>query len=153
MNLPPNDWTRVREHYKFMNQRILSMASNEWAIDAYSWEDAGIRLTPIESWVWGDIRAENMVMYPQYPIGGVFVDFGNPVAKVAIECDGRDYHQDKAKDKDRDDHLAELGWTVYRLTGTECREDSDPDTGEPGTAGRLMKIISRNHKVKRGVNE
>jgi hypothetical protein len=33
-----------------------------------------------------------LVLYPQYPVGRYFVDFGNPVHKVAIECDGARWH-------------------------------------------------------------
>lgn len=150
MNLPTNDWKRVREHYKTMTPRILAGVSNEWATDAYAWENAGIRMTPIESWLWADIREANVVMYPQYPVGGVFVDFGNPMAKVAIECDGRDYHQDKAKDKARDDRLAAMGWTVYRLTGSECRQDFNEETMTSGAARKLVDFIARNHRVQRG---
>lgn len=145
-----NDWNRVRKHYARHHAAIMAESGDEWGIDAYAWEDAGIRMTPIESWLWGDIRAANMVMYPQYPVNGVFVDFGNPRAKVAIECDGKEFHTDKAKDAARDRDLEKLGWTVYRLTGAQCREDSDPDTGAPGYAGRIIAMIAQNHRVQRG---
>nr|WP_279091359.1 DUF559 domain-containing protein [Comamonas thiooxydans] len=150
MNLPTNDWKRVREHYAALTPRILAEASNEWATDAYAWENAGIRMTPIESWLWADIRDANVVMYPQYPVNGVFVDFANPRAKVAIECDGRDYHLDKAKDRARDDALAAVGWTVYRLTGSECRQDFNEESRTAGAARRLVDLIARNHRVQRG---
>lgn len=147
--LTPNDWTKIRAHYARALPLILAGKSNEWAIDAYAWEGAGIRMTPIEAWLWSDLRAADVVMYPQFPVGGMFVDFGNPVAKVAIECDGRAYHQDKAKDADRDAKLAALGWTVYRLTGSECRQDFDEETRTAGAARELVDSIARRHAVQR----
>ncbi len=148
--LLPNDWTRVRAHYARVLPLILAEKSNEWAIDAYAWEGAGIRMTPIEEWLWADLRAADVVMYPQLPVDGVFVDFGNPVAKVAIECDGQAYHRDKAKDAVRDTKLASLGWTVYRLTGSECRRDFNEETRTDGAARTLIDLVARQHAVQRG---
>ena len=98
----------------------------------YSWESTGLQMTPIEAWLWGDIRCVGSVLYPQYPVGGFFVDFGNPVAKVAVECDGHDFHLDKAKDDRRDAALRALGWTVYRFTGSECKEDTSEHYDDNG---------------------
>lgn len=150
MHLPSNDWRRIRAHYAALTPRILNEASNEWAIDAYAWDNGMISMTPIEYWLWGDIREAGLVMYPQYPVSGVFVDFANPRAKVAIECDGREFHKDKAKDQRRDEGLQALGWTVYRITGSECRQDFNEETMTPGAARRLVDMIARNHRVQRG---
>lgn len=35
-------------------------------------------MTPIERWLWADIRHADAVFYPQYPVGNFFVDFANP---------------------------------------------------------------------------
>lgn len=148
--LPSNDWQRIRAHYAALTPRILAEASNEWATDAYAWDNGMIRMTPIESWLWADIREANLVMYPQYPVNGVFVDFANPRAKVAIECDGRDFHLDKAKDQRRDKGLQVMGWTIYRITGSECREEFDENTRSSGAGRRLVDMIARNHRVQRG---
>lgn len=75
--------------------------------------------TPIENCVWNDIRSTGIPFMPQYPVGNYFLDFADPIKKIAIECDGKEFH-DKQKDKMRDAELSRLGWTVYRLTGGEC---------------------------------
>lgn len=149
MNLPTNDWNRIRQHYAGAMDLILAEQPNEWAIDAYAWEDAGIHMTPIEVWLWADIRQAGVVMYPQFPVAGFFVDFGNPRAKVAIECDGRDYHLDKQKDIARDRVLEGMGWTVYRLTGSECRQEFDDRYRIESPGQRLMQRIADNHRVQR----
>lgn len=75
--------------------------------------------TPIEWEAWISILAKGgMVFYPQYPVLNYFLDFGNPHKKIAIELDGKDYH-DRKRDLVRDKRLKESGWTVYRITGSE----------------------------------
>lgn len=85
--------------------------------------EAGLwdHLTPIEEWLWQDIRsAGHMPMVMQYPVGPYFLDFANPRLKVAIEADGKAFH-DPAKDALRDAKLwNEFGWKVYRVSGREC---------------------------------
>lgn len=151
MKFIPNNWSAIRAHYAYHSPRILAAPKNEWAGDAYDWDDGQgiIYMTPIEAWLWGDIRAYDLVLYPQYPVGRFFVDFANPVAKVAIECDGAAYHQDKAKDAVRDRELLDLNWTVYRITGSDCRTECDEETGEPGNAGRFIRAIGDSHGIRR----
>lgn len=144
-----NQWEAAKWFYDRHRHFILEEARNEWAIDPYAWSPY-IRLTPIEEWLWGDIRNANLVMYPQYPVAGFFLDFANPVAKVAIECDGAAYHQDKAKDAARDAKLAALGWKVYRITGSQCRTDFDEETMQPGYASVFVEAIGQIHGLKRG---
>jgi len=72
--------------------------------------------------------------YQQYPItyrkgsGYVkFVDFLVPNLKRVIECDGEMWHQDKAKDDERDKIiLSVLGedWTIQHVPGKEIYEIS-----------------------------
>lgn len=147
---PPNDWDAIREHYAYFLPRIMAEARDEWAFDPYLWDNGMLRMTPIEAWLWADLREVNAIVYPQFPVGGVFVDFANPVAKVAIECDGAAYHQDVAKDRKRDARLQALGWTVYRIPGWVCRTESDPETGRLGKAGVEVRRIVLRHRITRG---
>lgn len=125
-------WNLVRAFYKAHEHQILKSRS-EWGVDPYAWEEAcGISMTPIESAVWSDIRMEGAVLYPQYPVDRFFVDFGNPAARIAIECDGYAFHMDKAKDAARDKRLRDLGWEVVRFTGSECMKDTEDGQDEDG---------------------
>jgi hypothetical protein len=66
-------------------------------------------------------------LWPQLPVDRFFVDFGNPIAKVALECDGAQWH-DEAKDARRDAILHELGWKVWRAPGWRCNRGMErPD--------------------------
>lgn len=151
-----NNWDRIKAHYAAVEG--LSLVANEWSIDPYAWDDGlGIRLTPIEAKVWEHIRSLNMVLYPQYPISGFLVDFANPAAKVAIECDGAAYHTDVAKDLRRQREIELAGWTVYRFSGSMCareaEEGMDDETGhsvytEPPILDNLRHIGER-HGITR----
>lgn len=112
-------------------EEIKAAPACDWSIDPY---EAGLDayMTPIEAGMWHDLRAEGIVVYPQYPVGRFFVDFGNPVAKVALECDGAAFHQDWRKDAERDRQINALGWSVYRFTGKECLQDFIETVDEDG---------------------
>jgi very-short-patch-repair endonuclease len=146
-----SDWNAIRDFYKKWHNAILEAGRAEWADeDPYLWDHVGhIELTPIERWLWADIRQVDCVLYPQYPVAGYFVDFANPVAKVAIECDGAAYHTDKAKDAARDKRLFDLGWTVYRISGKACRTEQDEETGASSEARRFIKEIALQHAICR----
>ena len=146
------DWNRIREHYRRNTTAIYAAGASDWGIDPYAWDsEAGIMLSPIEQWLWQDLRHVSAVVYPQYPVAGYFVDFGNPVARVAIECDGAAFHTDRAKDARRQAAIEANGWTVYRFTGSECWVDtveSEDDNGVPllvasPTRRRLREIVQQ----------
>lgn len=155
MTNTPAYWQRIRAHYARHGAELTTCRS-DWAIDPYAWDhDTGIVMTPIESALWHDIRAEGAVFYPQYPVGRFFVDFANPAAKIAIECDGAAFHTDKAKDAARDAELAKAGWHIYRITGNACVKDttvSQDELGRPvvslSAARLLIRSIADKHRIR-----
>lgn len=80
--------------------------------------------TPIEYDAWDTIRGRALPFYPQYPMDGIILDFADPIKKIAIECDGKEWH-DAETDKAIDEKLFKKGWAVYRVTGRECRKAID----------------------------
>lgn len=114
---------QIREHYEYLTPLIVDRSKsylNGWVSPYCKIDWMGI-FSPIENQAWQAIRGVGSApMYPQYPVDKYFLDFGNPFVKVAIECDGREFHKDKAKDKTRDERLLELGWIVYRVPGSDC---------------------------------
>lgn len=107
----------IRKLYDYFREDILSRE----CIDPY-FVDWTLFLTPIEKRIWSLIRTYGIPMFPQYPVGRFFLDFGDPVRKIAIECDGAKWHDPK-KDKKRDTELSDLGWKVYRIQGSECMKN------------------------------
>lgn len=148
---PENDWAAIRRHYAERKDRIMSSRANRWAIDPYSW-DMGkgmIFMTPIEENFWADCREADLILYPQYPACGYFIDFANPVAKVGIECDGKAFHVDAERDAHRQSVLERAGWSIFRISGRECNESWDADV--PPTGRRLAESIGLNFGIKREV--
>ena len=133
-------WNALRRFYKSAMTEILESGEKHWGIDPYEIDWMRI-FTPIEAALWHDIRAANLVMYPQFPVLNFFVDFGNPASRVAIECDGAAWHLDKSKDAIRDEKLRAVGWTVYRITGKDCITDFNEETKEKGAARRFIDEI------------
>lgn len=144
-----NNWDALRWHYDLAMPEIMDADPWVYGIDPYAWEEpfGMVNMTPIERLVWADIRQTGMVMYPQFPVLGFFLDFANPVAKVAIECDGKEFH-DPQKDEARDAKLRDIGWTVYRLTGSEIvKEYPDDEFGHstPNYSEIACRHIAQKH--------
>ena len=145
-------FTRIRAFYRRHEAGILANR-DDWYDDPYLWNSEGrIELTPIESALWHDIRAEGLVLYPQYPVGRFFVDFGNPVWKIAIECDGKAWHRDGERDAKRQADIERMGWTVYRAPGRLCVTDvseTDDDKGRSirraSPAREFVRVIAAAH--------
>jgi Protein of unknown function (DUF559) len=150
-----NSFERALRHYNRHAGEIMANPANRWAIEPYAWEfDAGLKLTPIERSLWSDIRAESAVFYPQFPVGPYFVDFGNPVAKVAVECDGAEWHLDSAKDAKRQRQIEAMGWAVYRISGSDCKkaetyaaDEQGCERVEFGPARQFIREIVRRHGI------
>lgn len=150
------DWmerqTKIRAYYKCVHKQIMDSPRNRWAVDPYEVDWIGV-FTPIEYLFWQDIRAAGAVLYPQYPVGPYMVDFGNPKARVAVECDGKHFHKDKEKDERRATAIRDIGWSIYRISGRSCYEnDIERETDEgieiERSAGRsLVEMICSAHDI------
>jgi len=99
----------IKEASKQSLQRWVDPYFLEW--DRYA--------TPIEYEAWQCIRSRNVVFYPEYPVLSYFIDFANPILKIGVELDGKTYH-DADKDAERDANLSNVGWSIYRIPGSEC---------------------------------
>ena len=146
-----NNWDAIRAHYAKFAPKILAHRKDEWAIDPYAWDEGKgiINMTPIERNFWADARDAGAILYPQWPACGYFLDFANPVAKVAIECDGYAYHQDREKDAKRQAVLEAAGWTIYRISGRDCNDDYDEERHIESAGKRLIDRICRAHGITR----
>ena len=103
-------WGAIRKIYETVDPGSYSPYPIDWTLI----------FTPIESAAWGEIRCWGLPFCPQYPIGTFFADFADPVKKIVIECDGRAYHNAE-QDKKRDLSMGALGWSVFRVSGADCK--------------------------------
>lgn len=124
MNSLSETFSKIKKHYEWLTPLIISSGYENikrWVSPYTNEIDWLTTFSPIEMQTWQAIRGFGKCpLYPQYPVGKYFTDFGNPFVKIAIECDGKEWHQDKAKDIDRDRNLSNMGWTVFRISGADC---------------------------------
>jgi very-short-patch-repair endonuclease len=84
-----------------------------------------LEFSPIERMFWDEWKqAGNDSLVPQYEIPDTRyrVDFAVPDAKIAVELDGYEYHNDKdtfTKDRKRQRDLEMRGWRFIRFSGSE----------------------------------
>jgi very-short-patch-repair endonuclease len=133
----------IREKYKDWYPRSCPYRYFDWS-SVFS---------PIEENVWGDIRYIGIPFYPQYPILEYFVDFADPVKKIAIECDGKEFHQDKEKDRIRQERIEAEGWEFIRFEGKDtykCYDDFFPEYKEFSERER-EELMNRYKKTSEGI--
>lgn len=122
------DLNDIRKHYEVLTPKIYTSHAHRW-VSPYGWiSNWPDLMTPIEFQTWQAIRTYGQIpLYPQYPVGKYFTDFANPNLGVAIECDGKEFHQDKEKDLKRDEDLFSMGYVVYRISGSDCFKTPSDD--------------------------
>lgn len=151
-----NNWNLIRSFYRDNMNEIMNAHPMQYGVDPYWW-DGIVEMTPIERSMWCDIRCVGVVFYPQYPVSNFFVDFANPQWKIAIECDGKDWH-DPAKDAVRDAHLRDIGWRVFRFTGSDCNkveEEVEDENGKitwsPPPGEKFLQELRKHMEIPYGV--
>lgn len=145
-------WQRLRINYATF-RALADAGLEDWmAADPYEIANWISLFTPIEAAAWHDIRAAGLPLWPQLPVGRYFLDFGNPVVKVALECDGRRWHP-PGKDAARDAWLRSQGWTIYRVPGWRCMASTElPDEYDEATEEeRAVMHERRNQQTMVGV--
>ncbi len=79
-------------------------------------------MTKEEKHLWFDfLKLLPVTFNRQKVVGEYILDFYCSFARLAIELDGSQHHEDEAmqKDKERDEYLNNLGITVLRYTNTD----------------------------------
>jgi very-short-patch-repair endonuclease len=145
----------ITEFYAYVEADLMAQPAHLWAHGAYPVDWHGI-FTPIESALWEEMLNVGAVFYPQFPIGRFFADFANPVARVAIECDGKEFHLDREADERRQAEIEAMGWTVYRISGRDCLIHAQEVLDDEGTSlrfespgSRFIDEIAKRHRLAR----
>jgi very-short-patch-repair endonuclease len=73
---------------------------------------------------------ENKDFCYNYPISGLpyIIDFALLNSKIALECDGENWHSSldaRKKDDRRDNELEEIGWKTIRFSGKTLKNEPD----------------------------
>jgi very-short-patch-repair endonuclease len=106
-------WQIIRDAYKLLLPAIMEAGEKGGAVCPYilEWD-----FTPIERMAWMDIRGMGLPLFPQFPVGRVFIDFADPYRKIGVELDGAAYHE-RERDLARDEKLKLQGWKIFRIPG------------------------------------
>ncbi|WP_088032758.1 endonuclease domain-containing protein [Evansella clarkii] len=83
--------------------------------------------SPIERRLLDALRAQGYSPRTQIPAGPYRIDIAFPAYKLAIECDGKQYHSgaaNKARDRRKDTYLRRNGWQVLRFSGRKINGDT-----------------------------
>lgn len=104
--------------FNYKERELIRMSYKNWKprTDPY-WYFPNIisYLTPIELNIWHIIRIYWLPFYMQYPVLDYFIDFADPIKKIWIEVDWKEWHLDKEKDKKRQIELEKEWWTIIRI--------------------------------------
>lgn len=87
-------------------------------------------MTEAEMRLWRVIRAhrlEGISFRRQMPIAGYIVDFAAPQQRLIVELDGSQHGDQQyiEQDRQRDEALANAGWTVLRFWNADVLQDLD----------------------------
>ncbi|MDW7618029.1 DUF559 domain-containing protein [Peribacillus simplex] len=82
--------------------------------------------SPIEKRVLKALWMRDYKATTQYPIRRYRIDVALPEYRLAIECDGKDFHSSKkakAHDRKRDAYLRSIGWKTLRFSGSTINRE------------------------------
>lgn len=99
-------------------------------------------MSPIEDNVWDAIRFLGLPLYPQYPVGSYFVDFGDPFKRIGIEVDSIAWHMDRKKDIRRQKEIENMGWQIFRIS-SRMTYKSKPDFIREDDNGREILDVDK----------
>ena len=88
--------------------------------------------------MWGLLSRYRPRFTRQLPIGPYIVDFACRQAKLLVEIDGGQ-HAESERDVVRDQWLADLGWSVFRVWNSDVRDNpvaAAAPTPSPSLPGR-----------------
>jgi DNA helicase-2/ATP-dependent DNA helicase PcrA len=104
--------------YPWTLERLRHVA-RLWSVNHRS---GGVPMTPIEELLYDRLRDRGLAPIPQYGIDRFRIDLALEDVLVAIECDGRLYH-DPAYDAWRDAQLRRRSWAPIHFSGSEITAD------------------------------
>lgn len=126
---------KLRKQYESYADEIVRLQRTDiYSLWPYNWLEY---LSPIERNFFCWMRDHNIRGYwPQYPCGPYFMDFASPSRMMCVELDGIEWHQDKEKDRVREEYIRSQGYKVIRLNGRESylliEGDGSPEYDEEG---------------------
>lgn len=94
--------------------------------------------SPIEWRLYNALLFKGETVETQVPCGRYRIDLVLPAYRIAIECDGKEFHsspEQKAHDRRKNTYLRRNGWKVLRFSGSAINS-------------RIGKVLARIEKEK-----
>ena len=129
--LDPPRYLEPRFEYPWTLQRLSFLTA--FYLQAES-KDGNPPLTPIEEMLLAALRERGLTPTVQYGVHGFRVDFAFPGHQLAVEADGRAWH-DATRDQYRDRRLRTRGWETLRYSGSQIYRDP------AGVADQIASIL------------
>lgn len=140
----------IRQNYKDLMDDIVASYPKT---DIYFIDWINI-FSKAERLAWDDIRLVGAPLYPQFPVGPYFLDFGDPVKKIGIEIDSKEYHKNLEKDKVRQTKIEKLGWKIYRFNWEDLidqkiqpKDKDDYPASEPYFESNFLKVLKEIYPI------
>lgn len=108
-------------------------------------------MTPIEQMLLAELRTAGLSPRVQYDIPPYRVDFAFEDVNLAVEADGREWH-DPDKDRSRDEKLEELGWHVMHFSGADIWADAESCAEQVAVRRATLADSASNPKREKQAN-
>jgi len=102
-------------------------------------------MNTVEKMAWIEIRNLGLPFLPQFPIGKYFADFADPVRRIVIEVDGKEWHSED-KDKVRDEFMQKLGYKIVRIPAYDVAEVPEYLGGEEVENDQFRNYLEKIYK-------
>lgn len=104
---------------------IVSLTSTVVALNEAGMAGGENSVSPIETRLLEAFWRSGLDPVQQYQIGPYTVDFAFPRARLVVEADGAEYHQDAEKERARDEAIRRRGWHIVHFDGSVIHSDPD----------------------------
>ncbi len=111
------DFDTIKKYYEISFSEATAGGNRNLDPDIEDWFAI---LNEVQFNLYQDIKFAGLRLYPLYPVGPYFIDFGNPFEKIGVEIFYKNHGQPEKQG--RIDYFKSLGWTVYTI---ESRDTYD----------------------------
>lgn len=118
------------QHLKEQAQEIRPIDVTPFMSTVTALNDAGLSgrpnsVSPIETHLLEAFWRAGLEPLQQYGIAGYVVDFAFPRARLVVEADGAEYHQDAERERIRDEAIRRAGWHIVHFAGRDIFDHAD----------------------------
>ena len=110
MGINKHNFEQINRLYQLSYQKALASGIHKLDFSIENWYHT---LSNVQVKVFEDIKYVGLFLYPIYPIGEHFIDFGHPFKKVGIVVLYKDFQRQERLEAIK--YFENKGWTVFTL--------------------------------------